>query len=47
MVRYLFLFKIFMFGFQGNGADFGDIDGDDLRDFIDGWLASHDEVPKH
>lgn len=36
-----------MFGIQENGVDFGDSDGDGLRDCIDGRVASHDEVPKH
>ena len=46
-MEFVFFFNIFMFEFQENGVDFGSFDGDDLRDFIDGRLASYDEVPKH
>ena len=30
-----------------DGVDFGDFDGDDCGDWVDGWLAPHDEATKH
>lgn len=36
-----------MFEIQENGVGFWDVYGDGIRDFVDGWLASYDEVPKH
>ena len=36
-----------MFVICEDGFDFGDFDGDDLRDCVDGGMASHDEVPEH
>ena len=30
-----------------NGVDFGDFHGDGVRDCVDGWMETHDELPKH
>jgi len=34
-------------GIGGNGADFRDIFGDHLWNRVDGWMETHDAVPKH